>query len=148
MKKIIKAVALSMVLLVATLSFAGCGFFNGSSSGAKFSSLQEYIDNPEMQKTISDTMESVADILELKCYADGDTLIYEYKYKTLIPESMIETAAASIKESLDDQKSSMKGLFEQIESVVNVENLVVCYRYMNADDTLITEVFLNKSDFE
>lgn len=145
MKKVIRLVAVFMVLILAAIGFAGCGSSQTASSSKMFSNLQAYLEYPNTQKSLENAMSSLPSTLEFDCYAEGDTLVYEYKYTSLIPESALELTKKAIEDSASSLKSAQKIVFTEILEYVDVENPIVCYRYLNSDGALIAEIKFDKS---
>lgn len=145
MKKVIRLVAVSMVLILAAIGFAGCGSSQTASSSKMFSDLQGYLEYPNTQKALENAKSSLPSTLDIDCYVEGDTLVYEYKYTELIPESALEVTKKTIEDSASTLESAQKLIFTEILEYVDVENPIVCYRYLNSDGALIAEIKFDKS---
>ena len=82
-----------------------------------FANIQKYLEYPNTKKSI-ETMKSTLSttLYDFDCYADGDALIYEYKFTKQIPDDKLE----NVKNILDDT-------FEDMDSTLSDANcLAVC----------------------
>lgn len=63
-----------------------------SSTSIMFGNIQEYLEYPSTQKYLESAKESAksANLFTVECYADDDTLVYEYKYTKQLPDDSID----------------------------------------------------------
>ena len=117
------------------------------SSDLKFGSIEEYLEYPETKKALEQVKETLeaTDTLTVDCYADGDTLVYEYKYKQEIPDESLDSVKSYLEESMDTLSASMVPTMKELVKYIDVENPKVVLKYLNNDDSVIFEVSFDKS---
>ena len=109
-----------------------------SFSGLKaYRSMQEYIESEE----VADAIEGLADTFEqqglsISVGAEGDCMIYEYKYVDQV--EVTEESAQALSDSLDSMSDTIQTSLETIALIVEAENPSIRYVYLNADGTEIT----------
>lgn len=166
MKKIFKGVAVIAILISAVISITSCGDFNfdlfneepaesedvsDSESttytqpekvNGKYGSVEDYANSQEIQEQLQSYQSTFSDSLIIKIYGDKNKFIYEVKYLEQIPTKNIETKKQEIEKSLEEQKVTYTDIAKDIAKKVNIdkEDVIVIVRYINADDSLITEV--------
>ena len=157
------------MLSVFCLSFAGCGSSDSSSeaesskteggstesskveSGKDESSLVESSANDSNSGTtltmdqIVELMKSSAeqagnDDMEVKVYAEGDTLVYEYIYKNEIPSEQISLYKTALASQLEN-KSIAKTMADSKEKIAKASGRDVSIRlvYKTNDGTVLGE---------
>lgn len=132
MKKIMLRVLALCAAVVMAISLASCG----GSNGKQFATVQEYIESPEMVEVIegiSSTFEPQG--LTVNAYADGDCLVYEYKFTQQMDVN--DTVVQSLADSIDEMSDTVQSSLEEVKSVVDVETPSAKYVYLNADGSEI-----------
>lgn len=165
MKNIIKGITAVSLLILMVFCFSSCNDFNFNLFGdnsdnteavaatdatyvqaekvdGKYVSVEDYANSQEIQGQLQTYQSAFSDNFIIKIYGDGNKFIYEFKYLEKIPSSDIETRKQEIEKSLEEQKDTYTDIAEDISKKVNIdkEDVIVAIRYINADESLITEV--------
>lgn len=165
MKKIFKSFTIIAILILTVISMTSCGGFDFNLLGdepavtetvstpdstyaqpekvnGKYISVEDYANSHEIQEQLQTYQSAFSDDFLIKIYGDGNKFIYEFKYLEKIPSSDIETRKQEIEKSLGEQKDTYSDIAEDISKKVNIdkEDVIVAIRYINADESLITEV--------
>ena len=76
-----------------------------SSTSIMFGNIQEYLEYPSTQKYLESAKESAesANLFTVECYADDDTLVYEYKYTKQLPDDSIDQVVEYFKKITTQQ---------------------------------------------
>ena len=128
MKKItVKVLALCSAILM-LMAFASCG--------KKYSSVEAYINSSEVQSQLESALEiAEGSGMEMKVFAEGDTLVYEYTYSTQL--SNVDAVAEAIGNSIDGQSSTFEAVVEELKTQCDAQNPQVKLVYLNADGSEI-----------
>ena len=164
-----KLIAIAM-LSVFCLSFAGCGSSDSSSeaesskteggntdsskveSGKDESSLVESSANDNSNSGATLTMDQIVELMkgsaeqagtddmEVKVYADGDVLVYEYIYKNEIPSEQISLYKTMLASQLENE-SIAKTMADSKEKIAKASGRDVSIRlvYKTNDGTVLSE---------
>ena len=164
-----KLIAIAM-LSVFCLSFAGCGSSDSSSeaesskteggstdsskveSGKDESSLVESSANDNSNSGATLTMDQIVELMkgsaeqagnddmEVKVYADGDVLVYEYIYKNEIPSEQISLYKTMLASQLENE-SIAKTMADSKEKIAKASGRDVSIRlvYKTNDGTVLGE---------
>lgn len=110
-----------------------------SAASAKLASVQEYLDTPEVQAEINDTIKEAGDTIKIKVYAEGDTLVYDYQFTDHFDDSSLASVKESLDNSLEEKKESFIKVVTTLKTNVDVANPKVKVIYRNDDGNVITE---------
>lgn len=78
------------------------------------------------------------DTMDIDVYAENDTFVYSFKYKTQIEEDKLSGVQESLLESLESSADTYTGVIDEISDYTGL-NAKVRVIYKNADDTIIAE---------
>lgn len=111
-------------LLVLAMSLTACG--------SKYASIADYVASDEAQKAVEvlNNLEG----LEIKLKADGNKMIYEYKYTSIAKQAGMEE---ELKKGLAEQKSTFVQAANDLKKQVKVDNPVVTVTYLDKNGDLI-----------
>ena len=114
-----------------------------------FASIQNYLEYPNTKKSI-ETMKSTLSttLYDFDCYADGDALIYEYKFTKQISDDKLENVKNILDDTFEDMDSTLSALMEELLEYVDIENPIISVKYVNNDGSVITEKSFDKSILE
>ncbi len=186
MKNTVRAIVLSMVLLTASIGFAGCGeskseasqsptaaasvtqiptvseaatsapselpsdynyYTDNSSSGNyNYFSLKELLDLPSNKSEIEQLKQSMSGYCDVDVFAEGDAVVYKYKFINQLSESKLPTVRDTLSSSISSGKSMLKNFFVRVREYTQVKDPKIIFRYYNADGTFITEFVYHESD--
>lgn len=129
MKNLVKALALVLALGMITVFAASCG-------GTK--TVETYLESEEGKAEIEKVQEMFEGTLDVKVYAEGNEMYYDYAYTTEYDEATAEVLKETLAESLDTQASTFESVVDSMEEIVDGEvTLTVIYR--NGDQTVLAE---------
>lgn len=159
MKKLTMIAALAMVACLSAFTFTGCGGSNTDSTTSdasaqeskkeesskaeeasmvdgKYVSIEAFLSDPVLSESFKgeETDEYTIDIK-----AEGDSLVYEYVYKSPIEDVEAQKELLSGSTATDAMSSVMVNIANTIKDYISVENPSVITRYLNSDGTLIYE---------
>lgn len=165
MKNIIKRSTGIVLLIWVALCFSSCNDFNFNLLGeetdntesvatpdttyiqaekvhGKYVTVEDYANSQEIQEELQAYQSTFSDNFIIKIYGDGSKFIYEFKYLEKIPSSDIKIRKQEIEKSLEEQKNTYTDIAKDIAKKVTIDkkDVIVAIRYINADDSLITEV--------
>ena len=149
-----------MVACLSAFTFTGCGGSNADTKTSdisaqesnneessdteeasmvdgKYTSIEAYISDPTIKSALDSAMPT-DDTFTLEIKAEGESLVYEYKYTETYEE--IELMKETLESSASSMESSMVSVANTLKSIVDVENPKVVMRYLNGDGTLISEI--------
>lgn len=114
-----------------------------------FASIQEYLEYPNTKKSIETLKSTLSTTLyDFDCYADGDALIYEYKFTKQISDDKLENVKNILDDTFEDMDSTLSDLMEELLEYVDIENPIISVKYVNNDGSVITEKSFDKSILE
>ncbi len=129
MKNLFKALSLVLAVTMIALFAVSCG-------GTK--TVETYLATEEGQADIDKVKEMFEGTLEVDVYANGNEMVYDYKYVTTYDDATAEILKESLTDSLDTQASTFESVVTTMEEVVDGEvTLTVIYR--NGDDSVLAE---------
>lgn len=150
MKKLL-AVLLAALMLTA---FAGCGDDKTSEkstasakadtkksdtdSSKKYATLKSFLDDPVNTEGADEAKKVLGDSAEYKVYADGNTVVYDFRLLTAMDSSMLDSVKASLETSLDTNEEIYKTTVSTIQDSVD-EDIALRIVYHAVDGTVITE---------
>ena len=156
MKKFFAVILAALMLAFATACANGSQNSTGTSGSLfaesktkMFSSMQEYVDYPNTQKSIEEMKKmTLENIYELNCFAEDNAFVFEFKYKNQIPDSKMEVVKNALSKNPEDMNAILAPFMKELVEYVDVENPVIIKRYSNSDGSLITEARFDKSILE
>ncbi len=98
----------------------------------KYASIADYVASDEVQKSIE--LLSGMEGLDIKLKADGNKMIYEYRYTTIAKQAGMEEALKSV---LEGEKSIFINAANELKNEVNIDNPVVTVTYLDKNGDLI-----------
>ena len=109
-----------------------------SQASSKYASIEEYLDDPTVKATVSSALEAYDNELfsDMKVYAEGDKLVYDYTYSQVYDEDQVATMRETL-ESKSDDEFKLDDVVEELKTYVDVENPQVEVIYRNGDGTII-----------
>lgn len=116
-----------------------------STSGGKYATVQEMLDDTDIQKEIEDSMGDNEQV-SLEVYAEGDdTLVYNCSFKQHLDDAQAASAKVTLDEYLEEQGEDTFGpLLTQLETYVDQPNPKIKVIYSNDDGTVITSKVYSK----
>ncbi len=149
MHKLSVKIIAACVSALMILSLAGCCSSSGSNDSSsnndksssssssqqatekKFTNMKEYIASDEMKSQIDSITDTLKDSgLGFKTYADGDSIVFEYKFSKKVDG---EKQAEYIKSTVDSQKSTFETVLNYLKERVNVKEPTLKLIYLNSD---------------
>ena len=113
--------------------------------------LEEYFNqHPEQLEAInkqvaeSDQAKSWIDLLDFEVFANGNTLVYGYKYKQTYSQDQVNAIKGNIESSLDSLNDQMMNTIDVVESEFGLENIEIEIVYFNGDGSLIGNKVFHK----
>ncbi|MGN0536768.1 MAG: DUF4854 domain-containing protein [Acutalibacteraceae bacterium] len=103
---------------------------------AKFGSVADYANSDEVQKIVA---KSQSEDATCRVFAEGDTLVLEYRLTYDIESQYLSEAADLIKTELDKNPSVFTDVKNEMKVYCNVANPRCVMRYYTKDGTLIIE---------
>lgn len=131
MKKLVKLLCACAL----TFTLVACGSTSTKNEPTAVEKFAQSDDMKSQMESLNSTFESMG--LSVSVDAEGETLIYKYKYLSQVEFS--EEQIDSLKESLKAQKSVYDSILTSLKDEVGSENPKVTLQYYNADDSFICE---------
>lgn len=118
-----------------------------SSTSIMFSNIQEYLEYPSTQKSLESAKESAesVNLFTVECYADDDTLVYEYKYTKQLPDDSIDQVVEYFKKSIDTLELGMVPVMKELVAYVDETDPKIKVVYLNADGSELYSITFDKS---
>ena len=132
MKRMRKLLACLCMAALVALTAAGCG------SDKPYKTVQEYLDdNSNDLSAFEKAFEGTG--MKLSITAEGSKLVYTAQYEVQLPvdDSNKAEIEASLKESMEGQKSNMEETLEGLKELIDDKNVSIVFRYLNMDGTEI-----------
>lgn len=126
MKKLTTAIVAIIVAVTSVMCLTACG----QSPEQK---LQSFVESSEFQEQLDSLKTTFGSTLDIDVKADGEKLVYDFGYKTQIPEESLEAVKPQLQSSFDALASTFEGLANQMKKEVGVENATVVININNAD---------------
>lgn len=130
MKKLTTAIVAIIVAVTTVMCLTACG----QSPEQK---LQSFVESSEFQEQLDSLKTTFGSTLDIDVKADGEKLVYDFAYKTQIPEESLETVKPQLQSSFDAQASIFEDLANQMKKEVGIEDATVVINLNNADGTNI-----------
>lgn len=108
---------------------------SSSSSSSSYSSVEEYVNSPEIQNALS-TLEKQLEGsgMNIKITADGNKMIYTYTYEN---QEKVDGLAESLEQALSAQDATFQATAEQIKEAVGVDSASVVIEYVDSKGEMI-----------
>ena len=118
-----------------------------SSTSIMFSNIQEYLEYPSTQKSLESAKESAesVNLFTVECYADDDTLVYEYKYTKQLPDDSIDQVVEYFKKITETLEAGMVPVMKDLVAYVDETDPKIKVVYLNADDSELYSITFDKS---
>lgn len=118
-----------------------------SSTSIMFGNIQEYLEYPSTQKYLESAKESAesANLFTVECYADDDTLVYEYKYTKQLPDDSIDQGVEYFKKITETLESGMVPVMKDLVAYVDETDPKIKVVYLNADGSELYSITFDKS---
>ena len=118
-----------------------------SSTSIMFSNIQEYLEYPSTQKSLESAKESAesVNLFTVECYADDDTLVYEYKYTKQLPDDSIDQVVEYFKKITETLEAGMVPVMKDLVAYVDVTDPKIKVVYLNADGSELYSIIFDKS---
>lgn len=162
MKSIKNALAALALMCTASAVFSGCNFIQVINTGADFlegntpvlvdsdeseegenktySSVENYVKSPINHIALSAIIGPSDDEKDNEIKAEGENLVFEYRYKQIYDEKSKKSMAAAHSEKYKFDSSNFTNLADTLKREVEVKNPKVIVRYYNGDGTIIYEL--------
>lgn len=118
-----------------------------SSTNIMFSNIQEYLEYPSTQKSLESAKESAesVNLFTVECYADDDTLVYEYKYTKQLPDDSIDQVVEYFKKITETLEAGMVPVMKDLVAYVDETDPKIKVVYLNADGSELYSITFDKS---
>ena len=118
-----------------------------SSTSIMFGNIQEYLEYPSTQKYLESAKESAesANLFTVECYADDDTLVYEYKYTKQLPDDSIDQVVEYFKKITETLEAGMVPVMKDLVAYVDETDPKIKVVYLNADGSELYSIIFDKS---
>ncbi len=118
-----------------------------SSTSIMFSNIQEYLEYPSTQKSLESAKESAesVNLFTVECYADDDTLVYEYKYTKQLPDASIDQMVEYFKKNTETLEYGMVPVMKELVAYVDETDPKIKVVYLNADGSELYSITFDKS---
>lgn len=118
-----------------------------SSTSIMFSNIQEYLEYPSTQKSLESAKESAesVNLFTVECYADDDTLVYEYKYTKQLPDDSIDQVVEYFKKITETLEVGMVPVMKDLVAYVDETDPKIKVVYLNADGSELYSIIFDKS---
>lgn len=118
-----------------------------SSTSIMFGNIQEYLEYPSTQKYLESAKESAesANLFTVECYADDDTLVYEYKYTKQLPDDSIDQVVEYFKKITETLESGMVPVMKDLVAYLDETDPKIKVVYLNADGSELYSITFDKS---
>lgn len=118
-----------------------------SSTSIMFSNIQEYLEYPSTQKSLESAKESAesVNLFTVECYADDDTLVYEYKYTKQLPDDSIDQVVEYFKKITETLELGMVPVMKELVAYVDETDPKIKVVYLNADGSELYSIIFDKS---
>lgn len=114
---------------------------NSGMIGNKFASISAYLEDSEWKDTFKSIQDMLGDMMTVSCYAEGDTLVYDYKYTSTYTSTVLDSITESLEDSLNEDSTAQNftGVAETLQQYVVINDPAVKVIYRNGDDSVIAQ---------
>lgn len=102
-----------------------------------YASIEEYISDPEISKSLDSTKEKFGDKLTFEYHAEGDKLIYDYTYTEQYSEAALVSIKPTLEASFEEEADSFNQVVDVLKKTVNTESPKLVINYRNGDGSII-----------
>ena len=106
--------------------------------GAKVKTVEDYLKDKDVQSqmdTLKETKKNSGIDMEVK--AEGNKLIYSYKYSDQIDEENLSAVKENLESGLEIQASVFDGILKTLKDEMKINDPSISVRYLNADGSEI-----------
>ena len=107
-------------------------------SSKPYATVKEYLESPENARGIEDIKKNSQDTMEIDVKAEGNTVVYDYTYKTAVGEDSLEKVKESFEQVLDGSESSFNTIAQQMQAEIE-ESIQLKVAYHDSNGTLLAE---------
>lgn len=103
----------------------------------KYASIQEFLEDPQVSSQLETMMSALGDDMDIDVSADGDRLVYTFKFSEEIED--LEATKSAMEEQMNDDTfaSTFKNIAGSLSEAIEVENPSVVVTYLAMDGTEI-----------
>lgn len=112
---------------------------SNNSSDVKFSSVEEYIQHPDVKKnleTVTESLKQFSDTMTFSYHAEGNQLHYDYKYVKQYDEENVQRIKETIEADLENN-SAYTSIVDEMKQYIDIDNPQFVITYFNADGSVI-----------
>lgn len=139
MKKIALSIAAIVMALTCVFSLSACG-------QTPEEKLANYIESDTFKEQVDSMSSQFESVLDVDVKAEDSKIIYEFTYKTQIPDNTLDTVKSSLDSAFQSMASTYEGIANTIKKEVGVENPVIVVNINNADGKNITTMEFNATE--
>lgn len=139
MKKITLSIAAIVMALACVFSLSACG-------QTPEEKLANYIESDAFKEQVESMSSQFESMLDIDVKAEDSKIIYDFTYKTQIPDNTLDTVKSSLESSFKSLSSTYEGIANTIKKEIGIENPVVVVNFNNADGTNITTIEYNATE--
>ena len=100
-----------------------------------YNSVAEFVTSDYMQSMLNAVKSNIPeDMMSIDVHADGDKMIYTFKYTTI---EKTDVLANALKEGLNSMADTFQSCANALKACVSVENPIVVLEYVDKNGTLI-----------
>lgn len=103
----------------------------------QYASIDEYIGDPEVSKSLDSAKDSFGDKLTFAYHAEDNQLVYDYTYTEYYNDGALATIRPAIESSLDNNTDSFNQVVDVLKKTVNVADPKLVVNYHNNDGSII-----------
>lgn len=118
MKKTISLLITAILVLVTATCLPACG-------ETPEQRLKTYIDSSEFNEQIEPITESLKSILDIDIKADGKNLVFDFSYKTQIPDDALDEVRKQLNTSFEGLSNTYAELVSKIEKSTGIDNMTI-----------------------
>ena len=105
-----------------------------TTADGKFASVADYLSEPSMAALVAEAETSFSnDTISARIYADGDTMVYEFKYLVKLTDDQINQMKGQLEEGLNYDADSFLSDLESLKQHVSVDEPKLFVVYLASD---------------
>lgn len=102
-----------------------------------YASIEEYISDPAVSKSLDSAKESFGDKLNFEYHAEDDKLIYDYTYTEQYGEAALVSIKPTLEASFEEEADSFNQVVDVLKKTVKTASPKLVINYRNGDGTVI-----------
>ena len=102
-----------------------------------YASIEEYISDPAVSKSLDSAKESFGDKLNFEYHAEDDKLIYDYTYTEQYSEAALVSIRPTLEASFEEEADSFNQVVDVLKKTVKTASPKLVINYRNGDGTVI-----------